>query len=545
MPLPLFLGAGAAIAGAVGITNGLKGAANAKNASDRIKSAERQHNENIRWFEETNTETTKVMDELGMLELEILNSFTEFSDLIEKIQNRPKFKEITKNDVNLPQYEGEDLERVSVGASVILGGLGGAAIGTAGGYAAAGATTYAVMAFGTASTGTAISSLSGAALTKATLAALGGGALKSSAFAGGMALGSAVLSAATLGVGLLVGGSIFKATGVKLSNQADEAYKQMREAEETINKTCLYLIELDGIARRYSISLKQVQAQYKDYLKQLSAILQEKNDWINFSSKEKLITQNLILLVGLLYKMCQINLVNKKEDEEPTVNDVVVSQCMVDAEKTMDFGYSMTQLLSDQEAVELYEIALNYFEGENGYPQDIPKAFEFYKRSAEKGNIGSMVMVGIMFLTGYGVECNKAEGLLWWNKAISYEDVDILFTLAEYFYYGNAFVEQDLEKAFELYHKASIRGHVDAMCKLASMYIDGVGTSQDYRKALGWAVKAAEKGDSVAMYFAGMLYYNLRDIKKSKEWLTKASNAGEYEEITAEANKELKELFGI
>ena len=42
MPLPLFLGAGAAIAGAVGITNGLKGAANAKNASDRIKSAERQ-----------------------------------------------------------------------------------------------------------------------------------------------------------------------------------------------------------------------------------------------------------------------------------------------------------------------------------------------------------------------------------------------------------------------------------------------------------------------------------------------------------------------
>ena len=106
--------------------------------------------------------------------MEILSSFEKFSDMIEKIQNRPDFKECQIGDVSLPQYNAEELKQVSIGAGVLLGGLGGAAVGTAGGFAAAGATTAAVMALGTASTGTAIASLTGVAATNATLAALGG-----------------------------------------------------------------------------------------------------------------------------------------------------------------------------------------------------------------------------------------------------------------------------------------------------------------------------------------------------------------------------------
>ena len=86
------------------------------------------------------------------------------------------------------------------------------------------------MAIGTASTGTAISSLSGVAATNATLAALGGGSL--AAGGGGMALGTAVLGGATLGVGLLVGGVIFNVTGSKLSDKADEAYSQAKRTED-------------------------------------------------------------------------------------------------------------------------------------------------------------------------------------------------------------------------------------------------------------------------------------------------------------------------
>ena len=47
----------------------------------------------------------------------------------------------------------------SIGANALIGSLGGAAVGTASGFAAAGVTTAAVATFGTASTGVAISSL--------------------------------------------------------------------------------------------------------------------------------------------------------------------------------------------------------------------------------------------------------------------------------------------------------------------------------------------------------------------------------------------------
>lgn len=53
-----------------------------------------------------------------------------------------------------------------------------------------------------------------------------------------MALATAVLGATTLGIGLLVGGVVFSATGGKLSSKADEAYRQMRKAENTINAAC-------------------------------------------------------------------------------------------------------------------------------------------------------------------------------------------------------------------------------------------------------------------------------------------------------------------
>ena len=280
------------------------------------------------------------MDELGKLELNILKSFEEFSDTIEKIQNRPQFKKYSKDGIEIPEYEGEDLKQVSIGAGALLGGLGGAALGTAGGFAASGATTSAVMALGTASTGTAISTLSGAAATNATLAALGGGAKGTALLAGGMQLGSVVLGAATLGVGLLVGGAIFNATGSKLSTQADKAWSEMKKAEKTMNKIDSYLGQLKNIADRYRGAMKQVQRKYQDYYCQVSEIVnnQQKLNWNDFTKEEKLATQNAILLVGLLYKMCQVKLVeqSKNQDELNKINKDLVTESINNAEHVLE-----------------------------------------------------------------------------------------------------------------------------------------------------------------------------------------------------------------
>lgn len=335
MPLPLILGVGAAIAGITGVGSGAYGAVKMKEANDTMKSAERQHKENIDKFEKKSESTNKALDQLGTLELNILKGFETFSDTIEKIKNRPQFKQYSQCEVTLPAYDKESLKKVSIGAGVLLGGLGGAAVGTAGGFAAAGATTSAVMALGTASTGTAIASLSGVAATNATLAALGGGAI--AAGGGGVALGTTMLGAATLGVGLLVGGVIFSVTGGKLSDKADEAYRQMKEAEKTINKVCDYLSELKTASKKYFKTLNMVKDKYDESFNYVSYIVNKihKTDWNEFIPEEKMAVENTILLVGLLYKMCQVSLVSKSnnENEMNAVNKREIERSIQDAER--------------------------------------------------------------------------------------------------------------------------------------------------------------------------------------------------------------------
>ncbi len=337
MPLPLILGIAAGVTGIAGIGGGIRGAVKMKEASDIQKGAKLIHERSIEKFENSSKDTNSAMDKLGTTELEILKSFEKFSDLMEKVHNRPEFKKINSNGVSLPEFTPEELKDVSVGAGVLLGGIGGAAIGTAGGFAAAGATTAAVMALGTASTGTAIASLSGVAATNATLAALGGGAL--AAGGGGMALGTAVLGGATLGVGLLVGGLIFNAVGSKLSDKASEAGRQAMEEEEQVNRVCNYLNELKKAAKDYTKQLCSVKEVYDRRITEFDDLVnvQHKTDWNEYSSSEKLLVENTYMLVALLYRMCKVQLVLKSDNENEMnrINKAEIDSAMSDADKLL------------------------------------------------------------------------------------------------------------------------------------------------------------------------------------------------------------------
>lgn len=333
MPLPLILGIGAAIAGIAGVGSGIRGGLKMKEANDTMKLADSCHKKNLERFENESKKTSEQMDSVGKKELEILNSFEKFTEIFEKIHNKPEFKTFDNNDAILPQYDSEELKKVSVGAGVLLGGISGAAIGTAGGFAAAGATTSAVMALGTASTGTVISSLSGAAATNAVLAALGGGSI--AAGGGGIALGSAILGGATLGVGLLVGGIIFNITGSSLSNKADEAWKQMKKAECEINKICSYFKELFSYAENFYSTLLKANNVYYEHFKKLQTIVdvERKNDWNSFTNQEKNMTENTVLLVQLLYSMCKVKLVltGKNENDINKVNKIEIDKSIENA----------------------------------------------------------------------------------------------------------------------------------------------------------------------------------------------------------------------
>ena len=311
----LLLGA-SALAGAAGVGGIAKGGSQVLKANSTMKELQAQHQQNLARLEKRNKECVRDMDKLGRKELEILKSFQEFSTVFEKIKNRPEFAKVQKQGICLPQYDGEELKKASVGANTLLGGLGGAAAGTAGGFAASGAATAVVMALGTASTGVPIASLSGAAATNATLAALGGGSL--AAGGGGMALGTTVLGAATLGVGLLIGGVIFGITGGKISSDAKKAQEEIEKETQQTEEICNYLLDLQGTANRYGRKLDEVGSMYHEHMEKLKwmVVMQGRADWDWYTEPEKQLVNNTALLVKLLYDMCKVELVQKSEEED-------------------------------------------------------------------------------------------------------------------------------------------------------------------------------------------------------------------------------------
>jgi transcriptional regulator with XRE-family HTH domain len=118
---------------------------------------------------------------------------------------------------------------------VLVGGVGGAAVGSAVGGAAAYGTFVAVASFGTASTGAAISGLSGIAATNATLAALGGGTL--AAGGAGVAGGTMVLAGIVAAPALILaaGGLIWMAK--RNRRQQLEFAAKLDEAEAELEAT--------------------------------------------------------------------------------------------------------------------------------------------------------------------------------------------------------------------------------------------------------------------------------------------------------------------
>ncbi len=312
MPLPLILGIAAVVAGATGVGLGIKGAVDMADANDTLNKAKKRDEENLKRHKNTETRTLKIMDELGAAEINALKDLDKFSKLFEKIHNKPQFEKILGTNVKIAPFTPNELNNASVGAAVLAGGLGGAALGTAGGFAAASATTAAVMALGTASTGTAISTLSGVAATNATLAALGGGSL--AAGGGGMALGTTILGVSTLGVGLLVGGIIFSLSGSSISGKADKAHQQMLENEKKVNTICKFLDELHSSANMYLKIFRRVVTIYDYSLSRMRNIIEVVHhpnpNWNDFSTDEKKTIENTVLIVGVIYNMCKVKLVS-------------------------------------------------------------------------------------------------------------------------------------------------------------------------------------------------------------------------------------------
>ncbi|RSK28803.1 hypothetical protein EJF36_19050 [Bacillus sp. HMF5848] len=252
MPLPFLLAGAAAVAGITGIAKGVEASSNNSRAKELYEEAEEIFENAKEELEESKIDATHSLEQLGALKLQVWDEqFGRFINLVEQVKNVKLSGQahidtkLIKN-ISFSTRELQEMKEISLKASEVVSG-GVTALGSG---ALAGVASYGgAMMFATASTGTAISSLTGVAATNATLAWFGGGSLAAGGL--GMAGGAAVLGGLVAGPVLAVGGMIMAAKSRENLAQAKKHKAEARHAAEEMRTAASMLNAIESMSDQF------------------------------------------------------------------------------------------------------------------------------------------------------------------------------------------------------------------------------------------------------------------------------------------------------
>ena len=133
------------------------------------------------------------------------------------------------------------------------------------------------------------------------------------------------------------------------------------------------------------------------------------------------------------------------------------------------------------------------------YPKsgaEMREGFELLSRSLELGHTFSMNALGNYFLDDEARHFDVDRGLRYWRESAAREDIYGYANMAFVHQRGIGDVPQDLQKAFELYQKASDGGHPTAPSSIGRLYNSGdLPGGADFVKAVEWYDVGLSRGD--------------------------------------------------
>lgn len=298
MPLPFILGGAAVALAGTGIKKGLNARKKNQEAEQLIISAENRLAIPLENFKKEQRKMEVYLSDFARFKVMVFKvQIQNFIDFIKTCKNSANselnIENISFTDKELHSLESEITKVDNISSGLVKGTTSGALIAF-GTYGAVGT-------FATASTGTAIGTLSGAAATNATLAWLGGGSL--AAGGGGMAVGAAVL-------GGVVAAPLIAIAGFSMDSKAEKnltaAHEYSEDVDIEIDKMLLKLEEFKGL-KDYIDELGNTIVQISD---KFDKILKKINKRKDKCKSEK--TKQLFILGKGLKNHLDISLLNKK-----------------------------------------------------------------------------------------------------------------------------------------------------------------------------------------------------------------------------------------
>jgi TPR repeat protein len=177
----------------------------------------------------------------------------------------------------------------------------------------------------------------------------------------------------------------------------------------------------------------------------------------------------------------------------------VAAEDAVDAYRRGDYLTALRlirPLANDDEAAAQFNLGLMYLTGK-GVQRDDAAAGIWFRKAAEQGYALAQSNLGVMYRDGRGVPQNYTDAVMWFRKAADQGDAVAQYLLGDQ-YANGAGVSQDYTEAMIWFRKAAEQGHPMARLYLGVMYAEGRGVTQDFVRAHMWFDLSAAQGEQKA-----------------------------------------------
>lgn len=309
MPIP-FIIAGVAIAAA---GYGAKKGYDAKEDFDRAEKynrwAKEEYDEAQSELNNARKQTNLQMEALGNLKVYIYReSLADFVDIFLKIKNIDFEDNLDLSlSISTEDYKNvlalkEDVLKITELIGGTTAALGSGALAGFGAFGGAGM-------LATASTGTAIGSLSGVAATNATLAWFGGGSLAAGGL--GMAGGMAVLGGIVAGPVIAVAGGMIAAKAETAKYEAESNLNKARAAVEEMETAKVVVEEINTRITEFINVLEPLNNEFENYIDSLEDIVDKSVNYSTYSEEDKKVVMLTVSIAQTVKNICDVPIIDE------------------------------------------------------------------------------------------------------------------------------------------------------------------------------------------------------------------------------------------
>lgn len=186
----------------------------------------------------------------------------------------------------------------------------------------------------------------------------------------------------------------------------------------------------------------------------------------------------------------------------------------------------------DNYRIEVSSKGDDFYQGSNGRQKDYKKAYKEYKKLTDGGDDIAQFRLGSLLLDHSSNMYNESEAMMNLKKSAAQDNPDAIMLLAK--------LSNDSKEKFMYYFKAADLGNSLAQCKVAELYLKGIGTPINYEEALRRFLIAAEDHQMNALRNIGDIhYYGLgvpRNVELARNYYSQAVFEGDLLALESDAN---------